>query len=433
MRGFRVSSLLWMAALSGLVLAIPAPARADVTLVEKDGWTFYTRGLVAAHYQLVKGDADPDHKNPSGGVASAAGGEIKDSQATSDRSTIPPSITLSNMRSGFIGTQIGFGVNRKINDRVHVESLLAINVAGINSNRGQNLQKDVDYREAWAQVVSPYGSLRFGRMFGIFGEGSAEVMAMAFKYGVGHPCAINVATISCGSSGAGPIYAGFDAAIRYISPRLAGFELAVAVVDPSVSLKDQMSPTPRVDAELNFDQTWNAVSLRVIAQSMYETISTSTAPAGMTPGTVESKTIWGGMGTAIVGVGPIRAGGGGWVGTGVGERVPLEATDGANPIFQDATLELRQFRGYYGNIQAEFMNNFLTAGGGILYVKPTAYDNTSMAQADVLDHQNEFHVTYQHKWDAIVINAEFTHWQSVWHFGAKQKLNFMGAGINYIW
>ena len=430
MRRIGVSSVLQIAAVAVAVLAIPSQARADVTLVEKDGWTFYTRGLVAAHYQLVKGDADPSHKNGMATV-SAAGGEIHDEQSASDRRD--DSITLSNMRSGFIGTQIGFGLNRKINDRVHVESLLAINAAGINSNRGQNLQKDVDYREAWAQVVSPYGTLRFGRMFGVFGEGSAEVMAMAFKYGVGHPCTINASTISCGSSGAGPIYAGFDAAIRYISPRLAGFELAVSVVDPAVSPKAKMSPTPRVDAELNFDQTWSPVSLRVIAQSMYETIHTSTPPAGPTPGTIVDDTIWGAMGTGIVGLGPIKIGGGGWLGTGVGERIPLEASDAANPIFQDASLELRKFRGYYGNIQGEFMNNFLTAGGGVLYVQPTALDVSPMTQADVLDHQSEFHVTYQHKWDAIVVNAEFTRWQTVWHFGAVQKLNFMGVGINYIW
>ena len=60
--GSRVSSVCSAVAVAAAVLAIPTKARADVTLVEKDGWTFYTRGLVAAHYQLVKGDADPDHK-----------------------------------------------------------------------------------------------------------------------------------------------------------------------------------------------------------------------------------------------------------------------------------------------------------------------------------------------------------------------------------
>src|SRR5882672_10152133 len=205
-----------------ILTAYAKRANADVILYDNDGWSFHTTGLIAAHYQLVLGDADPNAR------LTLAGGRILDEQSASDQRD--NTITLSNIRTGFIGAQIGFGVNRKINENVHVESLLAISMNGINSNRGQNLQKDVDYREAWAQVVSPYGTLKFGRMFGIFGEGSAEVMVMAFKYGVGHPCKISVATISCGSSGAGPIYAGFDGAIRYISPRLAGFELALWVV-----------------------------------------------------------------------------------------------------------------------------------------------------------------------------------------------------------
>lgn len=434
MSRFRVSSMLRMAAATGLVLASASHARADVTLVEKDGWTFYTRGLVAAHYQLIKGDADPTFGNGVSTGLPSAGGQILDERTASDVRDTPPTLTMSNVRSGFIGTQIGFGLNRKISDQVKVESLLAINVAGINSNRGQELSKEADYREAWAQVVTPYGSIRFGRMFGIFGEGSAEVMAMAWKYGVGHPCVVNHATISCGSSGAGPIYAGFDAAIRYISPRIAGFEAAIAVVDPSVSPFAKMSPMPRFDGEVNYDQSFGTVNVRVIAQGMFEQISKTTPAAGMTPAAKIDDKIWGGMGTAILGFGPVRLGGGGWMGEGVGERVPLEAADPANPIFSDQTLELRHFRGYYGNIQGEFMNNFLTVGGGILYVKPTALDSqVGVAPNSVLDHQQEFHVTYQHKWDAIVFNAEFMHWKTAWHFGETQNLNFMGAGLNYIW
>jgi len=431
MRGIRVASVYWAGALAVAVSAIPTRALADVTLFEKNGWTFHTSGLVAAHYQLIKGDADPTFSNGATNVSSS-GGQIQDERTASDQRD--NSLTLSNIRSGFIGTQIGFGLNREISPTVHVESLLSINMVGINSNRGQNLQKDVDYREAWAQVVSPYGSVRFGRMFGIFGEGSAEVMLMAFKYGVGHPCVINHATISCGSSGAGPIYAGFDGAIRYITPRLAGFELALSVIDPAVSPSAKMSPYPRFDTEINFDQTFDAVKIRIIGQSMLEQIGTSTAPAGPTPGTVTKDTIWGAMGTGIVSVGGFGIGGGGWTGAGVGERIPLEADDPANPISNDATLELRKFRGFYGNAQFEFMDNSITAGGGILYVQPTALDSLDKkAPSDVLKSQFEYHVTYHHKFDAIVLNAEYMHWETKWHFGEVQKLNFFGAGINYLW
>jgi Gram-negative porin len=428
MRGFRLSRVYWAAAVAIGVSAIPTRALADIALLEKNGWTLHTSGLVAAHYQLIKGDADPQFSNgrPS------SGGQILDERTASD--VRDNSLMLSNIRSGFIGTQIGFGLNRVISPTVHVDSLLSINMQGINSNRGQALQKDVDYREAWAQVVTPYGSVRFGRMFGIFGEGSAEVMMMAWKYGVGHPCVINHATIACGSSGAGPIYAGFDGAIRYISPRLGGFELALSVVDPSVSPSAKMSPYPRIDSEINFDQSFDTVKVRLIGQSMVEQIGNSKGPSAMTPGgTVTKDTIWGVMGTGIVSVGGFGLGGGGWTGAGVGERIPLEASDPANPISNDSSLELRHFRGFYGNAQFEIADNSITAGGGILYVQPTALDTPATAPSDVLKSQFEYHVVYSHKFDAIVLNAEYMHWESKWHFDEVQKLNFFGAGINYLW
>ncbi len=129
----------WTAAFAAAVLAIPAQARADVTLVEKDGWTFYTKGLVAAHYQLIKGDADPTFSNGVMSGVPSAGGQILDERTSSDQRD--NSLTLSNIRSGFIGTQIGFGVNRKISDSVRVESLLAINAMGITATAARTFRK----------------------------------------------------------------------------------------------------------------------------------------------------------------------------------------------------------------------------------------------------------------------------------------------------
>jgi predicted porin len=427
---------------AALLLAIAlnsGRAKADVTLFDQDGWTFYTTGLVAAHYQLITGDGDP----PTGGKA-LAGGRILDEQTASDMRD--NSLTLSDIRSGFIGTQIGFGINRQISQDVRVESLLAISMDGINSNRGQNLQKDVDYREGWAAIVTKWGTLKFGRMFGMFGEGSAEVMLMAWRYGVGHPCVINSATISCGSSGAGPIYPGFDGAFRYISPRIFGFQLGVSVADPNVGLGIKMSPQPRVDGELNFDQTFGPFRLRLIGQSMWNQIAQTTAPTMANPdGTIRAETIWGAMGTGIAsiklgGSGALTLGGGGWTGKGVGERIPLEATDAANPIAFDNTQELRGFNGIFGNAQIEFMGHSLTAGGGQLKISPTVTDD--MATFNLVLLQNaEYHVTYHYKWDAIVFNVEYMHWTSDWHndpmmpmmAAPHQGLNFMGGGINYVW
>ena len=418
-----------LAAAMMAILMSSGQARADLTVFEKDGWSVYTNGLIGAHYQLVKGDADPSFKN---GLPSA-GGQVLDGRIISDMRD--STITLSDVRSGFIGTQIGFGVNRQISERTRITSFLAISMNGLNSNRGQNYQKDVDYREGWAAVESPYGTFKFGRMFGLFASSSAEVVVMAFHYGVGHPCVVNASTIACGSVGAGPLYAGFDGAFRYTSPRAAGFQFQLAIADPVVGIGIGMAPYPRVDADINYDQTFGPARVRVFAQSLYDRIYNSTAPSGTTPGTATPHDVWGVMGTALLNVGWFGLGGGGWTGAGIGERVPMEATDPSNPISFDksATHELRLFRGFYGNLQLDIQGTLLTGGGGILFVRPTALDESDMASSDVLKQQYEFHATVSHKFDAIVLNAEFMHWTSQWHYGEKQNLNFMGVGANYVW
>jgi predicted porin len=426
-RSSLVSTLLLTIGAIVAVSALPQSAKADVTLFDRDGWTFYTSGLVAAHYQLVSGDADPT------GSKNFSGGQILDEIATSDQRD--GSIKLSNVRSGFVGTQIGFGMNRQINTDLRVESFFSLNVAGINNNRGQEHLKGIDYREAWASLVTPFGSLKFGRMFGLFASASAQVQILAWRYGVGHPCFVKFAGISCGSTGAGPLYPGFDATIRYTSPRIFGFEGNVAIVDPYVNYNFKMSPYPRFDADVNFDKTWGIIRARFMGQYMLNRVGTSTPPSGMMDGTLTMRNIYGLMGAGILNVGPGVVGFGGWSGKGVGERVPLEANDAANPISNDQQFNLREFRGFFGNAGGTIGPLTLIAGGGILYVRKTSVDRLPPADVpnNVLTSQWEYHVVANYRIDSIIFNVEYMHWQSNWNLGEKQNINFMGGGVNYVW
>jgi predicted porin len=388
----------------------------------------YTTGLVAAHYQHISGDADPTGSKPA-----FAGGKILDEVASSDQRD--SSLSNSNIRSGFIGTQMAFGLNRQVTPTTHIESLLAINVNGINNNRGQEHIKGVDYREAWASLVTPYGALKFGRMFGLFASASAAVQVLAWRTGVGHPCFMNISGISCGSTGAGPLYPGFDAALRYVSPRFGGVQFNVSVVDPTVGPGMKFSPYPRVDTDVNVDLTLGLARIRGWFQTMFNRIGNTTPPSGMMDGTLTMRNIWGVMGGGILNVGPGVIGGGVWTGKGVGERVPLETADVSNPISYDQSLNLREFRGFFGNAGIADLGPFsLTAGGGVLFVKPTSVDtNADTAPNSVLKNQWEYHVTASYRYDAVVFNVEYMHWQTHWHYGEKQNLDFAGAGVNYFW
>jgi predicted porin len=429
------------AALLVFVALSSGPAKAEVTLFDQDGWTFRINGLVAAHYQLVRGDADPNAR------LNLAGGRILDEGASADESD-PNNrkLMMSGIRSGFLGTQIGFGVRRQISQDVYVDSMLSLWVNGINSNRGQDtpIPKVADYREAWAAIVSPIGTLKFGRMFGLFASGSAEVQLMAWKYGVGHPCVLNHATVSCGSTGAGPLYPGFDAAIRYSTPRFAGFQFVVSVADPNVSPTLKISRYPRVDTELSFDNTFGGLRVRLMGQSMWVRIG-KTDLSDPTNASVLYRNVWGVMGTGIVSYAGLTVGGGAWQGSGIGERIPLEANDPANPISNDNTGKLREGRGFYGNASYSLAGNTLTVGGGKLYVKPTAQDKLAVDNFPLTE-QQEGHVVFTHAFaGGIVVNVEYMHWFTGWlrdpmpdpttmqlRPRTQQTINFMGAGINYV-
>ena len=452
MNRFRVASLQLAtvaAACAASVLFSAPKARADVTFYDKDGWAVYTRGAIASHFQYAFGDGDP---NTTHGVL--VGGKILPGGATDPRGectttvvagasteTCKPTLSLSRVRSGFIGTQLGIGVKRKISERVDVDSLVSINLADISSNRNQEANKSVDVREAWAAVHTPVGTFKMGRMFEIFGSGSAPVVLISHQFGVGNPCFVNAPTIACASVGAGPLYAGFDAQLRYETPRFAGLQFQVAASDPWVGPGYLMTPMPRFDAELNYDQNFTeTMRLRLFAEGVFQEVERRDNME------LQKGTVLGGMGTAVLNVAGLAVGGGGWQCSGCGTRTVFEIGDAANPLAYDSEYTLRTARGFFGNAGYTIQGFTIAAGGGMAFVKPTTVDapelvvdpttgqlgaqNTSIS---ILNSSMAYHATLTKKIDAVILTAEYMHWKNKWHYGETQDQTYTGIGANFTW
>ena len=411
---------LWVAC---ALMLFASRARADVVLYDKDGWGVFTRGQAAAFYQLALGDADPQSMTPQ------VGGLLSSVQESDQKNS---TVTLSRLRSGFVGSQIGFGIRRDISETVHVDAFTAVSLQDVSGGRTVGLPEGVDWREAWASVVTPYGSFKFGRMFSIFGSASAQVVLLAYRYGIGNPCVAGGAGIACGSVGAGPLYAGFNAEMRYTTPRLAGFEAQVSVGDPISGQVNSytLTPLPRFDGEINYDRHFGETTrLRVIAQGVTQEIQRNNMMGGL-----QSSNIWGVMGSAIIEAGGFAAGLGGWEGSGIGTTRLLEVPGGAaSSISFDDTGALRLFRGYYGNIAYDYRGTRLAAGTGIVYVRPTAEDSSAQPPVDVLDHAGEWHVVFTQQFDALILTAEFARWTSRWHSDAHEIMNFSSVGATFTW
>jgi hypothetical protein len=413
-----------------------SPARADITIYDSDGWSLYTRGLIASHLQLAYGDSDPSSMH---GVV--VGGTINEGAAKDPKDD---SLRLARIRSGFVGSQLGFGIRRFISPTVHVDSLVAINLADISSNRQQEANKSVDVREAWASVIGPIGTFRFGRMFNIYASAGAPIILLSHRYGVGNPCFVNAPTIACGPVGAGPQFANFDAQLRYESPRLAGFQLQGAVVDPDVTPSLQMTPLPRFDAELNFDMSFGA-SGRLRGWGQLATEKIEYRPTDTTMPLLVQQAL-GLFGAALLDIGPLSVGAGGWQCKGCGTRIFMEVGDFSNPLSHDSKQHLRTGRGFFGNAAFRLPADFVAAaGGGISYMQATDVDAPelildAMGQPgaenpalSILKSSQEAHFTIAKKFDSVVIEAEVTRWHNEWHYGEQQTLFYTGLGANYFW
>ncbi|HEY2900022.1 MAG TPA: porin [Polyangia bacterium] len=408
----------------------PSFAKAEVVLHDADGWRVFTTGRAEAHYELADGDGDPHNLNNK-----LVGGQFQNSSQDQNNKLFD-----SRIRSGFVGTQVGFGISTKFTETLEAKGFISFWVNGIDSSKGTGANKDVDVREAWGSLTGPGGTFLFGRTFSIFGSASGEVNAYAYEFAVGNPCLLDGTTIACGSVGAGPLYAAPNAQFRYMSPRLGGVQLQASLEDPSTLPDYQITRYPRGEGELNYllpfgDNGRLIIKGQGLAQQLTKLNATST-------GTV-STTAWGVMGVARLEVHGLRVGGGAWTGKGMGVMVPFQQDDPGRPLANDLPGgmangvpfpgdQLRSFRGFFGNIAYDYYGNAVAVGGGAANVQETVSDAYTAATS-VLRQNAEYHLVLTKRIYAIVLSAEYMHWKSDWYRGETQTVNFIGAGSTFVW
>jgi hypothetical protein len=257
----------------------------------------------------------------------------------------------------------------------------------------------------------------------------------AFEYAVGHPCLADQSTIACGSVGAGPLYAGFNAQLRYVTPRLWGFELQAALEDPS-SLPDwHITPLPRFEGEVNYKLAFLGDGKFIVrTQGLTQELGKVNANRD---GTV-STTAWGVMGAARLEVAGFKLGGGGWTGKGMGTNNTFQQDDQAKPLAHDLPGgnypgdELRSFRGFFGNLVYDYHGTALAVGAGAAFVQETVADAAAVSTS-LLRQNVEYHAVFTQRFHSLVLSAEFMHWKSDWYLGESQTLNFVGSGAAFVW
>jgi len=229
-----------------LVLAISVPASAAITLYDKDGTTFSTDGSFNTFY--VYSDSD---KNAA-------------MEAAVDPDTgeflFQESRKQSRVKMGFLPNWIGFNFSKKVG---------SLDLGGRSSfwvtiNDNDKLgathgvtDTGIDVRQFYGTVGGDWGQVLFGKDFGLFSRSNIFLDEILQGYGnVSDTLGlVDGANVSFGNIGTGYIYPMPTAQITYRTPDLAGFKLAIGVLDPSrtASGRDAEESMPKFEGELTYN------------------------------------------------------------------------------------------------------------------------------------------------------------------------------------
>jgi Gram-negative porin len=427
-------------------------ARAEVTLINAQGWEVFTDGRLGGFLSYTRGDGfpvtrfDPASGNPlqtpfGGGIARDTDSPI----GVGDPSK-QPLLENTRVRSGFLGNIFGFGVRRAITPWTTLSGYVQF-WSDIESNGERKyVPMPVDVRQGYGKVEGLWGSVTMGRQLTLFSRGAAEIDFMyGHGYGVGWPAAGVQTGTAAGHVGTGVLGPGFASGLIYVSPSLRGLQLNVGLFDP-VALQGAWDRTKwlRPESEITYDRAFGAATrLHLFVNGGYQKVYRINEPDST------SSSAYGvGYGLRVE-LGRVHLGLAGHWGQGLGLSYALETTEAAYDA--SALHRLRKSDGYYAQAQYALNKFDFNAGVGIARVTPLDQQTVTIngtptvipadGAADINGNRQSlikyqlgvsaaivYHVTTSLHLDVDYFRASFR-----WQLGEKQDVNFVNLGGMLTW
>jgi hypothetical protein len=422
------SLLVGLSAVSGL-FAATAPARAEITLYDKDGWTVKHDGLAQGFYMGTSGDAAP-----KGGNANYVKFDFLD--------TGPPnadgSFGTARFRSGWTGGRFNWRITNQVSDTVKMSAYLGIAYSISSQHAPAKTNNMWDIRNGFLEVDAPWGNLIIGRHVGLYTLGSiiSTINNTSAALGLGNTCGTNGDGLSCYTSGYGVKFPGFWAGFVYTTPSFGGLKLKLAVYDPvavgedksanntdgdmrPVSQRWAKTPTPHFQALALYEIAFGSVKLNPFFNGFYQQI-------GRTENNVD-KTLapWGaGIGVDLT-LGNFKFGVGGSTESGTALYLPLQ---GAGEVV-DGAGNLRTGKSVYAHGMLTFGQIDLTAGWGQATLDRTTFDANNKLNINSM--QRNIHGSVMYHWAKLTWVAELNLLHHEYHSGNTQDVTVFNLGASF--
>ncbi len=457
-----------LALLTSTLLA-SRPAAAEVTIAKGETWEAYVAGRVSAFFSYAFGDGYPPPKRegsviqPGGGVDpdglrdtiyeyDAAGMPIKTKQGT---------ISKMRVRSGYypniltVGARKTFHPQLKLTGQVSVWGTIEsddVLSAGDPESTPANGTRDngvsADFREGFMRLEGDWGQVTGGRFMAFVGSGLTEVDALyAHGYGAGFPMTTRDITLpvtgelsfpgpTTGMTGFGVLGGLYAPGAAYLSPSFGGLRVGVGVFEAAKYSSAGWSRTQgiRPEAEITYDLQASGLRAHVFAEGGYQKLQVGNDTA--------STSIWGMSGGLRLELGPVRLGGGGFFGKGIGIN---HAFDDNESITSGSTMrtvtapdgtmgtvksnQVRNQRGFVGIAQVVLGPVDIHAGVGQTVLLLLPEDEAAIGAISVIKSQLGMStgVVY-HLTDSLHLDVDFMRGQYRWYGGEQQTVSVINSG-----
>jgi len=390
-----------MLAAALLLAATVAPASAEITLAgdkaDPNSWQFSTDGFLNTFFVFEDGDEKP---------AGVVGGTIAAGKSSGIRTGLLPGLIAFNVKAPKVK---GIDITARVGFYPQIQ----------NAGTRTNFNSQIDTRELWFAADGAFGQVLAGKALNLF-QGKSILTDMTL-FGVGATGGPNSPGTTLGHIGTGYLYAQFGPNIRYTSPELGGFKVAVSLIDPS-QIKGDVSATtketPGVEGEISYATKFKGGSVQTWGNGIYQQAKSATGAFD----DVSAAGISGGAQVFFQGVELMASG---FTGKGLGSILLLD-TDSLDAVGQERRSSGFLVQATY-KIAASDTKLGLNYGRNIM--KETANDTATRAAGARIKNAGSLTAgVYQNITPSWQVMAEYTRTTNEWFNDADQQANAVTVG-----
>jgi hypothetical protein len=402
--------------LVGTLFISTSPASATLVVGGEDGWSFSTDGNV----NMFAAYETSDHRPYFAGTR--RGGTLDDNkEGFRERIGLVPGWLAFNIKAPTMG---GLDMAARISFCPTFDS----KDVGKSKNSFGN---QIDLREVFFTIDGAFGQVLLGKTLSLYQGLNLTTDMLIWGYGANG--AMDGGGTPLGRIGYGYVYPQFNAQVRYTTPDMHGFKLAVGLYDPSViagpNAEAGDTKLPRLETELTYAGTFSEGSYKIWLSGMYQQAKFSSG-SGFS-GDVEAYGVAAGIKVIHGGFDVVLSG---FENQGAGSVLMLD-TDSL-----DSAGKERDGRGYIAQVMYGFDNAWGHTKFGASY-GANIMDETS---ADRQDRINSVEVqieeqkllgfgVYHDLNDHLKLVAEYFYTDNQWFDGEGQHSHLFALGTFFTW